>query len=99
MRAEALKEGVPQAVIDAVKHRKPTDGLADDYALIIEYGRQALGERRVSPEVFARLNAAYGSRGVTDLAFLIGNYVSLAVFIATIDAQVPDGNEAELPVP
>jgi hypothetical protein len=49
--------------------------------------------------VFARLNAAYGSRGVTDLAFLIGNYVSLAVFIATIDAQVPDGNEAELPVP
>jgi 4-carboxymuconolactone decarboxylase len=97
--AEALKEGVPQAVIDAVKHRKPTDGLADDYALIIEYGRQALGERRVSPEMFARLNAAYGSRGVTDLAFLIGNYVSLAVFIATIDAQVPDGNEAELPVP
>ena len=97
--AEALTEGVPQAVIDAVKHRKPTDGLADDYALIIEYGRQALGERRVSPEVFARLNAAYGSRGVTDLAFLIGNYVSLAVFIATIDAQVPDGNEAELPVP
>lgn len=97
--AEALKEGVPQAVIDAVKHRRSTDGLADEHALIIEFGRQALADRRVSPDMFARLNAAYGSTGVTDLAFLIGNYVSLAVFIATIDAQVPDGNEADLPVP
>jgi len=96
--AEAVAEGVPGDVIDAVRHRRPTDGLAEEYALIIEFGRQALTDRRVSPEMFAQLNAAYGTRGVTDLAFLIGNYVSLAVFIATIDAQVPDGREADFPV-
>jgi 4-carboxymuconolactone decarboxylase len=97
--AEALKEGVPQDVVDAVKFRQSTDGLAADHALIIEFGRQALREHRVGPDLFARLKAAYGSKGVTDLAFLIGNYVSLAVFIATIDAQVPEGREGELPVP
>ena len=52
----------------------------------------------VSPDLFARLNAAYGSKGVTDLAFLLGNYVSLAIFLATIDSQVPEGNQAQLPV-
>ncbi|MEE2761474.1 MAG: carboxymuconolactone decarboxylase family protein [Pseudomonadota bacterium] len=96
--AEALKEGVPEAVIDAVRHRKTTDELAEEYALIIEFGRQALRDRRVSPDMFARLNTAYGPTGVTDLAFLIGNYISLAVFIATIDAQVPDGRTFEFPV-
>lgn len=97
--SEALKEGVPQAVIDAVKHRQPTDGLPEEYSLIMAFGRQVLLEHRVSPDIFARLTAAYGSKGVTDLAFLIGNYVSLAVFIATIDAQVPEDRKAELPVP
>ena len=38
------------------------------------------------------------AKGVADLAFLLGNYVSLAIFLATIDSQVPEDNQAQLPV-
>ena len=96
--SEALKEGVPAEVVDAVKFRKKTNGLGEDYAHLIEYGRSVMQGHAVSPDLFARLNAAYGSKGVTDLAFLLGNYVSLAIFLATIDSQVPDGNQTQLPV-
>ena len=96
--SEALKEGVPAEVVDAVKFHKISDGLPEDYALLIEYGRSVMQGHAVSPDLFARLNAAYGSKGVTDLAFLLGNYVSLAIFLATIDSQVPEDNQAQLPV-
>jgi 4-carboxymuconolactone decarboxylase len=97
--SEALKEGVPQATIDVIKYRKPATGLPDEHALIIEFGRQALREHKVSPEIFAQLNSVFSPKGIVDLAYLLGNYVSLAVFLATIDAQVPDNNRSELPVP
>jgi 4-carboxymuconolactone decarboxylase len=96
--SEALKEGVPAEVVDVVKFRKKTDGLGEDYANLIEYGRSVMQGHAVSPDLFARLNGAYGSKGVTDLAFLLGNYVSLAIFLATIDSQVPEDNRAQLPV-
>jgi|TARA_B100000315_G_scaffold259974_1_gene318434 4-carboxymuconolactone decarboxylase len=97
--SEALKEGVPQATIDVIKYRKPATGLPDEHLLIIEYGRQVLRDHKVSPEIFAQLNSVFGPKGIVDLAYLLGNYVSLAVFLATIDAQVPDNDRSELPVP
>ncbi len=39
---EALKEGVPPAVIDVIKHRKSTEGLEGMDAIVIELGRQIL---------------------------------------------------------
>ena len=96
---QALKEGVPQATIDVIKYRKPTDGLPDEHALLIDYGRQALRDHRVAPEIFAQLKAAFGPKGVVDLASLLGNYVSIAVLLATVDAQVPPNDLTEMPIP
>ena len=39
---EALKEGVPQNVIDVIKHRRATAGLDETDATVIELGRQTL---------------------------------------------------------
>ena len=97
--SQALKEGVPQQTIDAIKHRRPTAGLAPDHALIIDFGRQVLGDHTVPSDMFARLHARFGPKGIIDLVYLIGNYVSLAILLATVDAQVPDGARVDLPVP
>ncbi len=96
---QALKEGVPQSTIDAIKFRKPTKGLPAEHVLIIDYGRQVLQNHCVTSEMFARLEAAYGSKGVVDLATLMGNYLTLAVLLATVGAQVPSGDLQELPIP
>jgi 4-carboxymuconolactone decarboxylase len=96
---QALKEGVPQSTIDAIKYRKSTEGLPDEHGLIIDYGRQVLQDHQVTPEIFARLKAAYGPKGVVDLSALLGNYLTLAVLLTTVDAQVPPDDLEELPIP
>ena len=52
---EALKEGVPAEVIDVIKRRLSTQGIDETYAAIIELGRQAFGDHKVTPQAFARI--------------------------------------------
>ena len=87
----ALKEGLEPAIIDVVKHRKPVDGLGTKEALIVSFGREVFGERKVRSETFARAVEAFGRRGVVDLAALMGNYAMTAVILNAVDQQLrPD---------
>lgn len=95
---EALKEGLPQAVIDIVKHRKPVDGLPEKEATIIRFGRELFDDKRVSPEVFAEALRIFGRKTLVDMVGLMGNYASTALLLAAFDMQLPDGEVAELPV-
>lgn len=88
---QALKDGVPQATIDVVKHDRALDGLAEEEREIVEFGRELFGKRRVAPETFARLHARYGTAMLMDLVFLMGNYASTAALLTAVDAQVPEG--------
>jgi 4-carboxymuconolactone decarboxylase len=96
---EALKEGVSQAVIDVIKYRRSTEGLATQEALVIELARQLWRDHRVAPETFAQLNATYGSRMLIDLVVLMGTYANTAAMLAVVDMQIPDGKEPLLPIP
>ncbi|MDA0239220.1 MAG: carboxymuconolactone decarboxylase family protein [Proteobacteria bacterium] len=98
-KAMALKGGLPQSTIDVVKFGKALDGVPADHALLIDYGRQVLRDHTVSPETFAQLEAAYGPRGVVDLASLLGNYVATAILLTTVDAQLPPDDQTQMPVP
>ena len=95
---EALTVGVAPAVIDVIKQRKSTTGLSELDAAIIEFGRQAVGRHRVTPEAFARLKALFAPRQVVDLALLMSDYAGTAILLAAMDMQVPEGKPL-LPVP
>jgi 4-carboxymuconolactone decarboxylase len=88
---EALKEGVPAQVIDAIKYRKSTQGLDEKDAAIIEFGRQILRDHKVTPEVFARVKALFAPNRLVELVLLMGNYASTATLLCAFDMQVPDG--------
>jgi 4-carboxymuconolactone decarboxylase len=88
---EALKVGVPQNVIDVIKHRKPTRGLSEVDAALIEFGRAALRDHKITSAVFARLKALFTPHQLVDLVLLMGNYASTAILLAAFDMQVPDG--------
>src|SRR5581483_1239340 len=88
---EALKVGVPADVVDAIKHRKPTAGLSETDAAIIEFARQAVGKHKVSSEAFARMKALFGPHKLVELTLLMGNYASTAILLAAFDMQVPEG--------
>ncbi|MGE5537946.1 MAG: carboxymuconolactone decarboxylase family protein [Gemmatimonas sp.] len=93
---EALKEGVPQDIVDVVKQRKPLAGVPEPEATIIELGRQLIGRRRVDSEVFARALKAFGRRGLVDMVSLMGNYAATALLLAAFDAQLPEGVAPQL---
>jgi 4-carboxymuconolactone decarboxylase len=96
---EALQEGVPMAVIDAIKHRKSTAGLADADAAVIELGRQIWRDHKVTPELFAEAKSLFGPNMLIDIVLLMGNYASTAALLATVDMQLHKGKEPLLPIP
>ena len=96
---EALKEGVAQDVIDVIKFRRSTEGLAEQDALVIELARQLWRDHKVAPETFAKLNASYGPRMLINLVVLMGTYANTAAMLAVVDMQIPEGMEPLLPIP
>ena len=96
---EALKEGVPQAVIDIIKYRRSTAGIDETDATVIELGRQLWREHRLSPESFAKAKAIFGPNKLIDLVLLMGNYAGTAVLLATVDMQLHAGKKPLLPIP
>lgn len=96
---EALKEGVPAAVIDVIRHRGDLHGLDDETAQVIELARQLWRAHAVTPALYARLHARFGTRRLMDLTVLMGTYANTAAMLALVDMQIPDGREASLPIP
>jgi len=88
---EALKEGVPQQIVDVIKYRKSTAGLDETYAAIIELGRQIFRDHKVTPEAFARVKALFPPHKLVDLVLLMGNYAATAALLCAFDMQVPEG--------
>src|SRR6185295_1753003 len=82
---EALKEGVPQNVIDVIKHRRSTAGLDKTDATVIELGRQIWRDHKVTPEIFAKMKALFGPTKLVELVMLMGNYAGTAALLATMD--------------
>jgi 4-carboxymuconolactone decarboxylase len=95
---EALKEGVPQQIVDVIKYRKSTEGLDETYAAVIELGRQIFRDHKVTSEAFARVKALFPPSKLVDLVMLMGTYASTAVLLCAFDMQVPQ-DKPLLPVP
>jgi 4-carboxymuconolactone decarboxylase len=95
--AEALKEGLPQSIVDIVKHRKALDGISETEAVIIAFGRELLGARRVSSETYARALKLLGKRALVDMVSLMGNYAATALLLIAFDAHLPEGEASSLP--
>ena len=94
---EALKEGVPQEIVDVIKHRKSTQGLDERTAAIIELGREIFRDHKVTPAAFARVKALFPPNKLVELVLLMGNYAATAALLCAFDVQVPEGKTV-LPV-
>jgi 4-carboxymuconolactone decarboxylase len=96
---EALKEGVPQAVIDVIKHRRSTEGIDETDATVIELGRQIWRDHKVTSEIFAKAKALFGPNKLIELVMLMGNYAGTAALLAAVDMQLHAGKKPLLPIP
>ena len=95
----ALKAGLEQEIIDVVKYRRRVTGLGEKEALIIVFGRELLGDRKVTSETFAHALKVFGKVGVTDMAGLMAFYQFLFVSSnVPFDIQLPADWQPLLPV-
>lgn len=92
-----LRAGVEQSIIDIVKYRKPISGMGEKETVIVQLGREAFEQRKVSSDTFARAEKLFGKEGLADLVWLMGKYASIAVLLNTFDQQLYPGWKPLLP--
>jgi 4-carboxymuconolactone decarboxylase len=94
---EARAAGIPQDVIDIIKHRRNTAALTEADAIVVELGREIFGAHRVTPVTFARALRQFGRRALVDLVALMGNYAATAALLAAFDMQLDPDQPTPLP--
>jgi len=94
---QARKEGVPAETIEAIRLGRSLEGLDPVDAIVIALGRETFLARKVSSETYRRALEYFGTRGLVDLAALMGNYAGTAAMLTIFDMQLDDGVDPPLP--
>ena len=93
------KAGVEPAVIDIIRYRRPVIGLGEKETIIIRFGRELFGQKKVSSATFAEALRLFGRRGLVDLTSLMASYSATSALLNAFDMQLPEGQKPQLPVP
>lgn len=95
---DAREAGVPESVIEAIKHDWPVDGLPPEEALLINYGRQILREHRLDSALFAEAVERFGRQGAFEIAAIMGDYLLAGVMLHAADQHLPEDETPLLPM-
>jgi 4-carboxymuconolactone decarboxylase len=87
----AVREGVPQQVVDAIAVRGDTGAFPPRYRIVADFAREIVRDHRVAPGTFEAMRAEFGERGLTDITALIGFYLMLASALIANDTELPAG--------
>jgi 4-carboxymuconolactone decarboxylase len=89
----AIKEGLPQHVIDIIKKGTPIVGVADEkQAILIKLGRETLYDHKVGSDTFAQALKLFGRKGLVDVVSLMGHYTSTAILLTVFDQHLRSGD-------
>jgi 4-carboxymuconolactone decarboxylase len=92
----AAEAGLAAAVIEAIRlGHAPAFGDPDE-ALIYDFTRQLLREGEVELDLYRRVEARFGARGVVELTALIGYYTMVSLTLNAHEIPLPDGVSAPL---
>jgi len=94
--AGAKRANVDQRTIDAIKFNRPLDGLPEKEALVVRFGRAIFQDRKVSPELYAKVIEVFGQQGMFELTAVMGDYAMAAIMLRAVDQHVPNAT-SELP--
>ena len=83
--------GLTEEVIEVVKYRQDPSKLGDKEALIIRFGRELIGERKVRSDTFAQALKVFGKQGVMDLTATMGLYQFINTTTVAFDGHRPPG--------
>ncbi len=85
----AREQNVREEAIEIIAVGGPLDGLTDEEALIVRYGRELLSDHRVDDATFAAALDRYGEQGVMELTTLLGYYTMVASVLNGMAVEPP----------
>jgi len=94
----ARNAGVADAVIEIVRTGGSADGVSDADAAVIRFGRELVGEHRMSSAAFAAAVDQFGERGAMDLVAVMMTYAVSGFYAIAVDEH-PPGQELLAPLP
>ncbi len=95
----ALKDGLSPGTIDAVRRNSRTAGLPDKEAILIQFGRELLGQHNVTAETYARARTTFGQQDLSDFVVnVIAPHSREDVLLTVFDQQLPAGQKPLLPI-
>ena len=95
--AEAAKAGLPDAVIEAIRQRRPPPLEAPDEIAVYDFSCELQANRAVSDETYDAALALFGPAGVVELTALNGYYAMIAMTLNEHRVPLPDGAAPQLP--
>lgn len=87
----AVREGVPQAAVDAIAAGQEPADLPEDEALVVRYARQLLTKHRVDETTFDAVRALLGEQGLIDLTATVGYYAMIACALNVAEVPAAEG--------
>jgi len=96
---QGLKAGLQPEIIDIIRYRKPTAGLAEKDAVLIDLGREVFQKHHVDSAVYARAQNLFGKEGLVNYVSLMGDYTATAILLNAFDQHIRPADKAILPIP
>jgi 4-carboxymuconolactone decarboxylase len=94
----AVRAGVGQNVIDAIKYNRGVEGLGEKEATLILMGRSLFrGNHQLSSDLWAKAVRLFGKQGALDATLIMGDYAMAAIFLNATNQQLPPERAALLP--
>ena len=93
-----MKAGLDQSVIDVVKSRSANPaGMPEKEATVIRLSRAIFRDRKVSPELWARMEQLFGRQGAVEVTIIMADYAMAGFILTGIDEQLPPDRKPLLP--
>ncbi|MDO8674177.1 MAG: hypothetical protein Q7O66_22425 [Dehalococcoidia bacterium] len=79
--------GVREEAIDAIGRRLPLDAFTEEEAVLVAYGREMIGNHRVSDATFEAARARYGNKCLTEITAMLGYYAGIALMLNAFEVE------------
>ena len=97
--ARGRREGLSDALVQALRDKKPLPPLPADEAVVVNYGTELFRTHQVSQATFQAALDHFGAQGLTELTTLMGYYTLLAFNANAFEIDLPaDRTESVLPI-
>lgn len=95
----ARAAGVGDALVNALRERKPLPELTNDERAVVRFANEYFRNHQVSRGAFQDVMEQFGKQGAIELGLILGNYSALALLINSFDVELaPERKEQLMPI-